>query len=160
MIEGKTGALISAALGLGVIVGGRLDLLTNMQELGMLMGVAFQMQDDLLDVTAEPENFGKKKAGDILEGKKTYLWIRTYEQCNTNEKILMNLAYNGTKAQLNDEYVASVIELMHKYKVIDEISDLINNKYAQIYDIIGEFERSDYRSELHRLVDYLMSRNK
>ena len=49
----------------------------------------------------------------------------------------MNLAYNGTKAQLNDEYVASVIELMHKYKVIDEISDLINNKYAQIYDIMG-----------------------
>ena len=72
----------------------------------------------------------------------------------------MNLAYNGTKAQLNDEYVASVIELMHKYKVIDEISDLINNKYAQIYDIIAEFEHSDYRRELHRLVDYLMSRNK
>mgnify|MGYP001224896207 CR=1 FL=1 len=160
MIEGKTGALLSAALGLGVIVGGRLDLLTNMQELGMLMGVAFQMQDDLLDVTAEPENFGKKKAGDILEGKKTYLWIRTYEQCNTNEQIHMDLAYTGSKAQLNDEWVTSIIELMYKYKVIDEISDLINNKYGQIYDIIREFEDSHYRSELHQLINYLKSRKK
>ncbi|MBK98129.1 MAG: hypothetical protein CL672_04965 [Balneola sp.] len=160
MIEGKTGALLSAALGLGAIVGGRLDLLSNMQELGLLMGVAFQMQDDLLDVTAEPENFGKKKAGDILEGKKTYLWIRTYEQCNTKEQILMDLAYTGSKAQLNDGWVASVIELMYKYKVINEISDLINNKYAQIYDIIGGFEHSYYRGELHQLIDYLMSRKK
>ena len=160
MIEGKTGALLSAALGLGVIVGGRLDLLANMQELGRLMGVAFQMQDDLLDVTAEPENFGKKKAGDILEGKKTYLWIRTYEQCTNDEQALMDLAYKGPKELLDHAWVSSVTEFMYKYQVIDEISQLINNKYAQIYDIIKEFEHPEYRNELHQLIDYLTSRIK
>lgn len=160
MIEGKTGALLSAALGLGVIVGGRLDLLANMQELGRLLGVAFQMQDDLLDITAEPEHFGKKKAGDILEGKKTYLWIRTYQQCSSGEQAIMDLAYSDSKEHLDDGWVASVIELMYKYKVIDEISDLINNKYQQIYDIIGELEYSEYRAELHQLIDFLTSRIK
>lgn len=160
MIGGKTGALLSAALGLGVIVGGRLDLLANMQELGRLMGVAFQMQDDLLDITAEPEHFGKKKAGDILVGKKTYLWIRTYQQCSPDEQAIMDLAYTGSKEQLHDGWVTSVIQLMYKYKVIGEISDLINNKYEQIYDIIGEFEYSEYRAELHQLIDFLTSRIK
>ena len=160
MIEGKTGALLSAALGLGVIIGGRLDLLATMQELGRLMGVAFQMQDDLLDVTAEPKDFGKKKAGDLIEGKKTYLWIRTYEQCTKDEQALMDLAYKGSKELLNHAWVASVTELMYKYHVIYEISHLINNKYAQIYDIIEEFEHLEYRSELHQLIDFLTSRIK
>ena len=50
----------------------------------------------------------------------------------------MDLA-TGSKEQLHDGWVTSVIQLMYKYKVIGEISDLINNKYEQIYDIIGEF---------------------
>ena len=72
----------------------------------------------------------------------------------------MDLAYTGSKEQLHDGWVTSVIQLMYKYKVIGEISDLINNKYEQIYDIIGEFEYSEYRSELHQLIDFLTSRIK
>ena len=100
------------------------------------MGVAFQMQM-IYWILLLNRNILVKKAGDILEGKKTYLWIRTYQQCSPDEQAIMDLAYTGSKEQLHDGWVTSVIQLMYKYKVIGEISDLINNKYEQIYDIIG-----------------------
>ena len=158
MIEGKTGALLAGALAMGAIVGGRSDLKERMTRLGNLMGVAFQIQDDLLDIIAEPEDFGKKKAGDIREGKKTYLWLRTFMECTDKERNHMLEVY--THDELTDEQVHTIISMMEKYGIIEETSELIDNNYRQIYDIIGEFEESIYRTELSRLIDYLRSRIK
>src|SRR5690625_6331771 len=74
MIEGKTAALLSVSLRLGGMTAGCDTVqLQHLDELGKSIGLAFQIQDDLLDVTANPETFGKEWAGDIYEGKKTFL---------------------------------------------------------------------------------------
>src|SRR5690625_7939834 len=71
MIEGKTAALLSVSLRLGGMTAGCDTVqLQHLDELGKSIGLAFQIQDDLLDVTANPETFGKEWAGDIYEGKK------------------------------------------------------------------------------------------
>jgi len=76
MIEKKTGALLAGAAELGALVGGgRRPQVAALRKFGMRLGVAFQVQDDLLDVVGDPAGFGKTIGGDILEGKRTYLLL-------------------------------------------------------------------------------------
>ncbi|MDZ7693428.1 MAG: polyprenyl synthetase family protein [Balneolaceae bacterium] len=70
MIRGKTSALISGSFMLGGAVAGvENDRLLQLRRLGQEAGTAFQIQDDLLDVVADPSKFGKKPGGDIIEGR-------------------------------------------------------------------------------------------
>lgn len=76
MIIGKTSALIAYPLAIGSLIGGAdatdIDLMFNF---GVSLGIAFQMQDDYLDVYGDPATFGKSIGGDILNDKKTWLHI-------------------------------------------------------------------------------------
>ena len=77
MIDRKTGALLACALDLGGIVGGADEAEREaLRDLGIAVGRAFQIQDDLLDLTADSPEWGKTVGGDVLEGKKTYLLLR------------------------------------------------------------------------------------
>ena len=81
MIDRKTGALLEAALVLGGLVGGAgEDERTSLAEAGRAFGRAFQIQDDLLDLTADDEHWGKAIGGDLTEGKKTFLLLRALER--------------------------------------------------------------------------------
>ena len=74
MIELKTAVLLAGALKLGAICGGGSDMATDLlYKYGISIGLAFQLQDDLLDTYADSDEFGKPVGGDILEGKKTFL---------------------------------------------------------------------------------------
>ena len=74
MIELKTAVLIAACLKAGSLIGGASDRDADlMYEFGRKLGLAFQIQDDILDVYGDPAVFGKKIGGDILVNKKTFL---------------------------------------------------------------------------------------
>lgn len=80
MIEYKTAVLVGCALKMGAMVAGAGK--TDQEALyayGIYLGLAFQLQDDYLDVYGNPENFGKQVGGDIIENKKTYLYLRARE---------------------------------------------------------------------------------
>lgn len=80
MIYRKTGALIETSFELGGwIAGAGPELRATLQHLGRCVGRAFQIQDDLLDLVADDERWGKKVGGDLQEGKKTYLLLRALE---------------------------------------------------------------------------------
>ncbi|MFO0484773.1 MAG: polyprenyl synthetase family protein [Sphingobacteriia bacterium] len=80
MIEQKTAALLGAALAMGALVGGaNADTQDRLDGYGRRMGIGFQLLDDLLDVYAEADKFGKQPGGDIIENKKTWLWLRALE---------------------------------------------------------------------------------
>lgn len=87
MIDGKTGALIRSVLEMGGIIGGAS---TNereiLREIGTEVGRAFQMQDDLLDLVADDDRWGKTVGGDLIEGKKTYLLLRTLAEAEGEER--------------------------------------------------------------------------
>lgn len=81
MIEGKTSSLLGASVKIGSIIGGASEKDANlMYEFGVMIGIAFQIQDDYLDTFGDPATFGKPIGGDILNGKKTYLYVAALEQ--------------------------------------------------------------------------------
>lgn len=86
MIEYKTAVLVGASLQMGAIVAGAsASCKEEIYKFGNLLGVAFQLQDDYLDAFGDPETFGKQPGGDIIENKKTFLYIKTLELAGPGE---------------------------------------------------------------------------
>jgi geranylgeranyl diphosphate synthase type II len=87
MIEYKTSVLLAAALQMGAIVSGANEVeQQQIYNYGLNLGLAFQLLDDYLDAFGDPETFGKQVGGDIIENKKTYLYIKALELANEEEK--------------------------------------------------------------------------
>jgi geranylgeranyl diphosphate synthase type II len=80
MIELKTAVLLAASVKIGAIIGGADEKDTeHMYEFGRNLGLAFQIQDDLLDIYGDIKLFGKVPGGDIISNKKTYLSVKAFE---------------------------------------------------------------------------------
>lgn len=80
MIELKTAVLLGMSLQFGAVAAGASETeAQHLYKFGSNAGIAFQLQDDYLDVYGDPEKFGKKVGGDIIQGKKTYLYLRAVE---------------------------------------------------------------------------------
>ena len=87
MIRLKTAVLLAACLKAGALIGGATtEDANNLYEFGINIGLAFQLQDDLLDVYGDPETFGKNIGGDILCNKKTFLLIHALDTASATEK--------------------------------------------------------------------------
>ncbi|MFV8342863.1 polyprenyl synthetase family protein [Flavobacterium sp. XS2P39] len=77
MIEYKTAVLVAAAMKMGAIIAETSKENANLiYDFGLNLGLAFQLQDDYLDAFGDPETFGKQVGGDIIENKKTYLYLK------------------------------------------------------------------------------------
>ena len=158
MIGGKTAALISISMQMGGLVAGAdAEKLDDLATIGTSLGVAFQIQDDWLDVVADPKKFGKKQGGDISEGKKTFLMLRTLEGCNSEEKEwLLNCLENRP---LDSKEIENVIHLFKKYSVMDEAQKLISDYYRKAELAVQKFGESNYKRDLQQLITYLQNRD-
>ncbi|MCX7551586.1 polyprenyl synthetase family protein [Xanthomarina sp. F2636L] len=95
MIEYKTAVLVGAAMKMGAIVAKAGEKDQNIiYEFGKNLGIAFQLQDDYLDVFGDPETFGKQVGGDIIENKKTYLYLKAVEFSASNKKTELQHLYS------------------------------------------------------------------
>ena len=101
MIRKKTGTMVSVAMEVGAILGsGSPTERAALKQYGELVGEAFQVQDDLLDVVADEKQFGKTIGGDIVEGKKTFLLITALQRARGEEKrVLQKLVQEGGVAK-------------------------------------------------------------
>ncbi|MGB6153634.1 MAG: polyprenyl synthetase family protein, partial [Pricia sp.] len=87
MIKYKTAVLVAAALKMGSIIAEAHEASQNkIYEFGLNLGIAFQLQDDYLDAFGDPKTFGKQVGGDIIENKKTILYLNVLEQGTTLQK--------------------------------------------------------------------------
>lgn len=87
MIEYKTAVLVGAAMQMGAIIAEASEKDQNrIYDFGRFLGVAFQLQDDYLDAFGNPETFGKQVGGDIIENKKTYLYLKAMEFSNSDDE--------------------------------------------------------------------------
>ncbi len=87
MIEYKTAVLVGAAMKMGAIVAGASDTSkSSVYDFGRLLGLAFQIQDDYLDAFGDPKTFGKQVGGDIIENKKTFLYLKAIEFATKDEQ--------------------------------------------------------------------------
>jgi len=95
MIEYKTAVLVGASLQMGAIVAQTsTECKEAIYQYGRLLGIAFQLQDDYLDAFGDPETFGKQSGGDIIENKKTFLYLKTLELATRNEALQLEHLYS------------------------------------------------------------------
>ena len=115
MIRLKTAVLIGGAMKLGAIVGGAnasdADLL---YQFGESVGVAFQLQDDILDVYGNPEKFGKQVGGDIISNKKTFLHLKTLALAQSDEITILKSNHEDQVEKVNQ-----VTNIYNKYQIKD-----------------------------------------
>lgn len=158
MIAGKTAALLSGALELGAISAhASSEKRKELAELGSEMGIAFQIQDDLLDATADPEKFGKRAGGDIFEGKKTYLIILALERANAEQSSLIQKTLDVENPA--PEWVDEVLEIMTELNVLDDVAGEIDQHYKKAFHLLNKFKSSDYKQELEKLLIFLQNRD-
>lgn len=97
MIKQKTAVLLAGSMQIGALIGGAEKEQSNLlYQFGENLGLAFQLQDDILDVYGDPEKFGKRVGGDILANKKTFLLIKAKELTKQNKSLDLARWLNGT----------------------------------------------------------------
>ncbi|MFN4083756.1 MAG: polyprenyl synthetase family protein [Bacteroidia bacterium] len=111
----KTAVLLGAALQLGALIGGanKYDA-EHLYQFGKNIGIAFQIQDDILDAFGDGSKTGKKVGGDIDSNKKTLLLIELIQCVHKDDKILLNQLLNETNT---DKKIEGVINLYNKYQI-------------------------------------------
>lgn len=111
MIEYKTAVLVGAAMKMGAIVAKTSEENANLiYDFGLHLGIAFQLQDDYLDAFGNPETFGKQVGGDIIENKKTFLYIKAMEFATPEEKATL-LELFSQNLEDNTQKIEKVKEL-------------------------------------------------
>jgi len=161
MIRLKTGALVGASSASGVIVGGGLRkdrLVEAAYKFGEYLGMAYQVQDDLLDVIGDERVLGKPVFSDIRSGKKNVVLIHTLELCTVRDRrFLMRLL--GREKPFEELQVKTARELFAEYDSID-YARKVALKYAEdAQQILDSVELGKTRSKLLELSDYLAQRN-
>src|SRR5690606_26898965 len=158
MIEYKTAVLVGAALEMGAIVAQTSE--NNKRAIynfGRDLGIAFQLQDDYLDAFGESAVFGKKIGGDILENKKTYLYLRALEKVNHNDKQqLVNLFSTKDGGQ---EKVDTVKTIFTNYDVTTDMQLLIEDYTNKALQRLDNLDISDeFKNQLENFALSLMNR--
>ncbi len=158
MISGKTAALLSASLEMGAIAAHATPIQREVLALiGNELGIAFQIQDDLLDAIADPIKFGKRPGGDIFEGKKTYLTILALERSTKSEISIIKetlLAKNPS-----EKSVEQVLTIMKDLDVIDDVAVEIETRYKKALELLTHFPDSEFKEELENLLTFLRFRD-
>ncbi|AUC13665.1 polyprenyl synthetase [Tenacibaculum sp. SZ-18] len=114
MITLKTSVLVAAALKMGAIVAEASEEQANgLYNFGLNLGIAFQLQDDYLDTFGNPETFGKQIGGDIIENKKTFLYLKCLELANDVDKDKLEFFYNQ-KLDDNSDKIAEVTRIFEQ----------------------------------------------
>lgn len=131
MIELKTAVLLAGALKIGSLIGGASEEdAQHFYEFGRNIGLAFQLQDDILDTFGDPEKFGKKVGGDIAQNKKTYLFLKALELASEETKNLLNQLYSE-KPEDDKEKISAVTKIFNQLNV-REISEKVKEEYLEI----------------------------
>jgi len=156
MIEYKTSVLVAAALQMGAIVAkaSKKEQL-EIYDFGISLGMAFQLQDDYLDTFGNLTTFGKKIGGDILENKKTWLYLKALEMASKSDQTILQSIYNQKSVSESDK-IEKVKRLFRKYKVDTllkkEIKTYSNKALLQLENIdIKEKPKTILKELVHSL---------
>ncbi|ACF45440.1 MAG: polyprenyl synthetase family protein [Prosthecochloris sp.] len=158
MISKKTGRLISAALEAGGVVGNADALqLQALVTFGEKIGRAFQVQDDYLDIMADDGKSGKIPGGDVINGKKTYLLLRSIELTEGNErKLLQSIIANKG---IEPERVPEIRAIFEQCGVLEEARQLINRDTEEALSAIDPLPFGEGRDHLKGFALKLMKRD-
>jgi len=159
MIEYKTAVLVGAAMKMGAIVAGAsIDDQNAIYDFGRYLGIAFQLQDDYLDAFGNPETFGKQVGGDILENKKTYLYLKTIELGSSIDKLSLVETVSSNSISDTDK-VESVKALFNTSGASESTQQAVKNYTDKAFEVLEILNISEDKKQLLRLFgEQLMNR--
>ncbi|MBN8695005.1 MAG: polyprenyl synthetase family protein [Bacteroidetes bacterium] len=132
MIELKTAVLLAGALKIGALIGGaREEDAQHLYDFGKHIGIAFQLQDDILDVYANADKFGKQKGGDIIANKKTFLLLKAMEMAENNRYL---------KEELQQWIAAPQFDPNEKVEAVTNIYNFLNVKELARNEMQKQYE--------------------
>ncbi|WP_347173401.1 polyprenyl synthetase family protein [Polaribacter uvawellassae] len=160
MISLKTSVLIGAALKMGAIVCESNEKDADiLYDFGLNLGIAFQLQDDYLDTYGNPETFGKQVGGDIIENKKTYLYLKALELASLEDKSMLNKFYQS-KLDDNNDKIALVKKVFDKYQIPNYMKAQINDYSQKAFAVLDDINISyDAKNGLLEFGKALMTRS-
>ncbi|WEK20827.1 MAG: polyprenyl synthetase family protein [Candidatus Pedobacter colombiensis] len=157
MIRLKTAVLLGGAMKLGAQVAGASAMeAEQLYEFGENLGIAFQLQDDILDVYGDPEKFGKQVGGDIIANKKTLLLLKLKELANEND--LLELEYQSINKDHTDK-IKNTTALYDDYNIRELANIEMRNYSDKAFSALTSLKVDETRKvELFKLAALLMNR--
>ena len=160
MIEYKTAVLVGAAMKMGAIVAQVSDKEQEaIYEFGKNLGVAFQLQDDFLDAFGDPKTFGKQVGGDIIENKKTYLYLKALEFASDKDSAELQRLFS-TSPDNPEEKIATTKKLFDKTGATNASKEAIKRYTDMAFEVLNDLDISDdKKKKLIAFGEQLMRRN-
>lgn len=161
MIELKTAVLLGGALKMGAIIGGaKEEDAERLYNFGKHIGVAFQLQDDILDVYADADKFGKQKGGDIIANKKTYLLLKALEMAENNRYLKEELQLWVAAPHFDPKEKVEAVTNIYNFLNVKELARKeMQKEYAAAINCLKDIPVSDEKkNSLIEFADSLMVR--
>lgn len=160
MIRLKTAVLLAGSLKLGALAANAPEKIAGqLYEFGMNLGIAFQLQDDLLDVFAVQEKFGKKIGGDIASNKKTFLLLKALELADSRTKFIIQ-DWILKKEFETEQKVKTITDIYNKLDIKKITEDHISDFYHTALSIWEKIDvEKERKAELLELAKMIMSRD-
>jgi geranylgeranyl diphosphate synthase type I len=157
MVAGKTGALIAASCEVGAFLGGGKKRQRKvLREFGNAVGVAFQIQDDILNIIGKEETYGKEIGGDISEGKRTLMVIHTLEKASIEDKKrLTSILDEKTKDR---QKISEAIEILKKYNSNEYARKQAEKLIVKAKKGLEKLPQTEARQKLLELADFFINR--
>ena len=148
MIKLKTSVLVAAALKMGALIAEAEPKQANLlYDFGINLGIAFQLQDDFLDTFGDESTFGKKIGGDIIENKKTFLFLKAIEKCNAQDKETLIDLYSSDTTDSNTK-INDVVFILNKYNIKELVLSEINFYTNKAYEIVENLSLASNRKDV------------
>jgi geranylgeranyl diphosphate synthase type II len=160
MIEYKTAVLVAAAMKMGAIIAKSSEENANLiYDFGLYLGLAFQLQDDYLDAFGDPETFGKQVGGDIIENKKTYLYLKALEFSNDQQAQQLQELF-AVQYDDNDKKIDEVKSIFMKTGASSATQEAIKEYTFRAFETLEKMDVEQDKKELLRTFgENLMGRN-
>lgn len=161
MCRKKTSKLLESCTAIGAVIAGADDAETESAVLyAENLGLAFQMQDDLLDIMGEEERFGKKTGGDIREGKKTFLLLKAIELAGDDKdrNVLISVV-NKDDVISEDNFVNLVREIYLKYGVIDRAKKVVQEYTQKAVSALDNIKSEEGKNLLRWFSEMVLTRS-
>lgn len=143
MIRLKTAVLLAASLKIGAITANASEAdADRIYSFGENLGIAFQLQDDLLDAFGNEEVFGKKTGGDILTNKKTYLYLKALECAAADDRKMLAELYSRRDME-DGEKIGKVLQIFRRADIEKQTEDLIMNYFNRAILQLTEINLSE-----------------
>ena len=160
MIKYKTAVLLGSSLKMGGIINDVNETdLESLYDIGLNLGLAFQIQDDYLDLFGDQNLIGKKIGGDIIKRKKTVMYHVFKEISNEDDSLTLDQLYNDSNSD-DGSKIQKVFELFKNANVDVKTKDLVKNYSTKAINSLENLNiENDKKSELIQICNKLISRD-